>query len=70
MFQANTFFLLRCALAALALAGCLIAARIAAGDGTNSFPDLNEVFQGRAFTNEFARDVFFLRLSRERYPTY
>jgi hypothetical protein len=54
----------------LALAGCLLAARIAVGDGTNSFPDLSEVFQGRVFTNEFARDVFFLRQIRERYSTY
>jgi hypothetical protein len=29
---------------------------------------LSEVFQGRVFTNEFARDVFFLRQIRERYP--
>ena len=60
----------RCAPAVLVLAGCLFAARIASGDGTNSFPDINEVLQARVFTNEFARDVFFLRQIRERYPTY
>ena len=35
---------------------------------TNSFPDLNEVFQGRAFKTKLDRDVFFLRRIREAYP--
>jgi hypothetical protein len=38
--------------------------------GTNSFPDLNEVFQGRIFENKFDREVFFLRRIREHYPAY
>jgi hypothetical protein len=38
--------------------------------GTNSFPDLNEVFQGRTFVNKFDREVFFLRRIREHYPAY
>ena len=38
--------------------------------GTNSFPDLNEVFQGRTFENKFDREVFFLRRIREHYPAY
>ena len=54
----------------LVLAVCLFAARIAAGDGTNSFPEINEVLQGRAFTSEFARDVFFLQQIREKYPAH
>lgn len=37
---------------------------------TNSFPDLNEVFQGRAFKSKFDRDVFFLRRIRENYSAY
>jgi hypothetical protein len=37
---------------------------------TNSFPDLNEVFQGRTFENKFDREVFFLRRIREHYPAY
>ena len=57
-------------LGVLWLATSLLAPGKAAGGETNSFPDLNEVFQGRAFTNEFDRDVFFLRQVRERYPAY
>jgi hypothetical protein len=37
---------------------------------TNSFPDPNEVFQGRTFENKFDREVFFLRRIREHYPAY
>jgi hypothetical protein len=40
------------------------------GAGTNSFPSLPEVFQGRTFENEFDRDVFFLRSIQERYPSH
>jgi hypothetical protein len=39
-------------------------------NSTNSFPDLNEVFEGRTFENKFAREVFFLRRIREHYPAY
>jgi len=46
----------------------LTAVLAAAAQETNGFPDLNEVFQGRAFTNTFERDVFFLRAIRDRYP--
>src|SRR5215831_15971169 len=45
-------------------------ANAAAVDGTNSFPSPNEIFQGRAFTNKFERDVFFLRKIRESYPMH
>ena len=38
--------------------------------GTNSFPDPNEVLQGRTFENKFDREVFFLQRIRERYPEY
>jgi hypothetical protein len=37
---------------------------------TNSFPDLNEVLQGRTFESAFDRDVFFLRRVRSDYPAY
>jgi hypothetical protein len=40
------------------------------GTSTNSFPDLNEVFQGRTFANKSEREVFFLRRIREQYPVY
>jgi hypothetical protein len=42
---------------------------VTGSDRTNSFPDLNEVFQGRAFNSKFERDVFFLRQIRDRYPS-
>lgn len=42
----------------------------AAIEKPNSFPDLNEVFQGRAFEGKFGRDVFFLRRIRKDYPAY
>jgi hypothetical protein len=55
-------------LAALVLPVFFLAAPSAFGGDTNSFPDLSEVFQGRIFTNEIARDVFFLQQVRQRYP--
>jgi len=41
-----------------------------ANGSTNAFPDLNEVFQGRAFKTTAERDVFFLRRIREAYPEH
>jgi hypothetical protein len=35
---------------------------------TNSFPNINEIFQGRMFASKFDRDVFFLKTIRESYP--
>jgi hypothetical protein len=40
------------------------------GRGTNSFPTVAEVFQGRIFTNKFERAVFFLRAIHDRYPSH
>jgi|GEM_PF-7080182 len=40
-----------------------------AGD-TDGFPEVNAVLQGRAFTNDFDRDVFFLRQVRQHYPAH
>jgi hypothetical protein len=37
---------------------------------TNAFPSPVEVFQGRAFENETARDVFFLRAIHDRYAAH
>lgn len=37
---------------------------------TNAFPSPVEVFQGRAFESETARDIFFLRSIHDRYPTH
>ena len=34
---------------------------------SSSFPDPKEVFEGRAFRNNFDRDVFFIRKIRENY---
>jgi hypothetical protein len=39
-------------------------------EGTNSFPPLTEIFQGRSFEITFERDVFFLRAVQGRYPAY
>ncbi len=47
-----------------------IAAPEPASDGTNSFPPLFEVFQGRTFTSESQRDLFFLQAIHSRYPEY
>jgi hypothetical protein len=33
------------------------------------FPEVNEVLQGRAFSSNFDRDVFFLRRIRDSYPS-
>ncbi len=38
--------------------------------GTNSFPDLNEVLQGRTFESAFQRDVFFLQTIQSNYPAH
>src|SRR6516165_8297999 len=35
-----------------------------------SFPDPNQVLQGRVFENKFDRDVFFLRRIQKDYPAY
>jgi hypothetical protein len=40
-----------------------------AAEGTNSFPTLSEVFQGRMFPNKTERDVFFLQAICVRYPS-
>lgn len=37
---------------------------------SSSFPDPNEVFEGRVFQSNFDRDVFFLRRIRESYPAH
>jgi hypothetical protein len=37
---------------------------------SSSFPDPNEVFEGRVFRNNFDRDVFFIRRIRENYPVH
>jgi len=42
----------------------------AASAGTNSFPDVNAVLQGRAFESKFDRDVFFLRRIQESYSAH
>jgi hypothetical protein len=36
----------------------------------NPFPEVNEVFEGRVFTNAFEREVFFLKRIREDYATH
>src|SRR5580765_3737616 len=37
---------------------------------SSSFPDPNEIFQGRVFQSKFDRDVFFLRRIRESYSAH
>ena len=37
---------------------------------SSSFPDPNEVFDGKVFQNKLDRDVFFIRRIRENYPAH
>lgn len=43
---------------------------VGVGRSTNSFPELNDVFQGRVFETTFDREVFFLRRIRQDYPQH
>ena len=72
----------RFSIAALLLIAWITAPRVArcaaeqeqgvtsAKSANDSFPDLNEVFQGRVFRSKFERDVFFLRRIHESYSSY
>jgi len=44
--------------------------RDAAVTNATSFPDPNQVLQGRVFENKFDRDVFFLRRIQKDYPAH
>jgi hypothetical protein len=37
---------------------------------TNSFPTVSEVFEGRTFSNQFERGVFFLQAIHDRYASH
>jgi hypothetical protein len=57
-----------CAWAASDPAATDTLSKLAQSSGTNGFPDVNEVLEGRVFESKFGRDVFFLRRLREKFP--